>query len=221
VTNPIEIRELASWVDRSLLPELVLESKHPRDPIIVRQYPEQWIQLGAGNYAGVFVHPLADDLVVKVYTPGREGFEDEVHVYERLGEHPAYSQCYYANESGGYKYLLLKRLRGKTLYQCILEGTPIAAQVIKDIDEALDYARSRGLRPHDVHGKNVMMDEGRGLVVDVSDFLKQDACSMWSDLKKAYNHLYLPYLSKRPVPVPEWIMNGVRKGYRLFKSSTS
>ncbi|UVI29981.1 serine/threonine protein kinase [Paenibacillus spongiae] len=218
VINPNQIREFASWVEQSLLPELVLESVHDGEPIIVRRYPEQWSKLGAGNYAGVFAHPLADDLVVKVYTPGRGGFEDEVEVYGRLGEHAAYSQCYDANETGGFRYLILKRLRGKTLYQCILEGIPIPARAIEDVDEALDYARSRGLRPHDVHGKNIMINEGRGFVVDVSDFLKQDACTMWDDMKKAYKHLYLPYLSKRPVPIPEWIMDGVRKGYRLFKS---
>ena len=33
--------------------------------------------------------------------------------------------------------------------------------------------REQGLTPCDVHGKNVMMEKGRGYVVDVSDFLKQ------------------------------------------------
>ena len=45
--------------------------------------------------------------------------------------------------------------------------------MILDINKALEYAREQGLTPCDVHGKNVMMEKGRGYVVDVSDFLKQ------------------------------------------------
>lgn len=50
------------------------------------------------------------------------------------------------------------------------QGILITEQAIRDIDIALDYARSRGLHPHDVHAKNVMVNDGRGLIVDVSDF---------------------------------------------------
>jgi hypothetical protein len=213
---------LTEWVERSLLPGLKLESVHPAEPIIVREYPEGWQKLGSGNYAGVFAHPDYVEFVVKVYAPGRPGWEDEIEVYRRLGGHPAYSQCCAAGESGGHRYLVLRRLRGKTLYQCLTQGVTIPGQLIADIDAALAYARSKGLNPHDVHGKNVMLSSsGRGYVVDVSDFLKTEKCTMWDDMKKAYQHLYVPLLSKQTFKVPEWLMEGVRKGYRLFRSAHS
>lgn len=213
---------LIELTEQVLLKGLKLESVDPGNPVQVQHLPEGWKLLGAGNYAAVFTHPSFAEYAVKVYAPDREGWHSEKEVYERLGEHPAYSTCYASGIFEGLYYLILRRLSGKTLYQCMLEGILIKEQVIEDIDKALDYARSRGLNPHDVHGKNVMVSEdGRGLVVDVSDFLKEDPCLMWDDLKRGYNRIYMPFLSKRPVPVPEWVMNGVRKGYRWVRSSAN
>lgn len=202
---------------QTLLEELKLESVDPTNPIVVREVPDKWKLLGAGNYAGVFYHEDDDDIAVKVYAPGREGWEEEYEVYRRIGDHPAYSACYDAGVHNGHQYLVLRRLRGKTLYNCVLEGVTIPKSVIDDIDEALDYARAQGLYPHDVHGKNVMVSNGKGIVVDISDFLKQEPCTMWDDLKKAYYRIYMPLLSKHTFAVPEWVMNGVRKGYRWIK----
>ncbi|MFH5186814.1 serine/threonine protein kinase [Paenibacillus sp. TAB 01] len=203
-----EIAALAGRVERELLPGLELASVAPHDPVVVTRLPKPWKLIGAGNYAAVLAHPDAPRLVVKVYAPGRPGIEDEVEVYRRLGRHEAYSECYHA----GANYLILRRLSGVTLYQCLLRGIPIPRRVIEDIDAALDYARQRGLNPHDVHGKNVMLQDGRGMVVDVSDFLKQEPCLMWDDLKKAYNRFYFPFL--RRLPIPEPLLTAVRKGYR-------
>ncbi|MDF2716654.1 MAG: serine/threonine protein kinase, partial [Paenibacillus sp.] len=77
------------------------------------------------------------------------------------------------------------------------------------------------LNPHDVHGKNVMMIEGRGVVVDVSDFLKDEYCVMWSDFKKSYYALYKPLLLRFTVPLPGPLLNFLRKGYRLIRRRDS
>jgi len=58
--------------------------------------------------------------------------------------------------------------------------------------------------PHDVHGRNVMMLSGRGLVVDVSDFLDEETCSKWNDLK-AYYWLYRPLFSPFRLRVPYFV----------------
>ncbi|WP_255314551.1 serine/threonine protein kinase [Bacillus sp. FJAT-26390] len=215
-----QLEMLISLTERSLLSEVELSSIDPKNPIRVAVLPLGWKLLGAGNYAGVFTHGDYPDIAVKVYAPNREGWESECEVYRLIGKHPAYSMCYHAGEHNGHYYLILKRLKGKTLYQCIIDGVAIPNKVIEDIDQALDYARSRGLYPHDVHGKNVMVKDGRGIVLDISDFLKEEPCTMWDDLKKAYNKIYMPFLSKKPRPVPEWVLNGVRKGYRWMRSST-
>ncbi len=105
---------------------------------------------------------------------------------------------------------------GVTLYDAIHRGLRIPKQVIKDIDQALDYARMQGLYPHDVHGRNVMMHQGRGLVVDISDFLHQDKCAKWDNLKRAYYWLYRPILCPLRLRIPYFLLDIVRKSYRLF-----
>jgi hypothetical protein len=157
VTDPA-VAPLVEAVERDLLPALAVESVDPRDPVVARHVPAPWRLLGAGNYAVVLTHPEWPEQVVKVYAPGRPGFEDEVEVYRRLGDHPAYSRCEHAGDG----WLVLRRLHGVTLYDAVHRGLPIPERVIRDIDDALEYARSRGLHPHDVHGRNVMMDEAGG-----------------------------------------------------------
>lgn len=207
------VARLAGAVERELLPGLAIESVDPRDPVIVRRVPAPWEVVGAGNYAAVFAHPGDPDHVVKVYAPGRPGIDAEVEVYRRLGAHPAYSRCEHAGDG----WLVLRRLRGVTLYDCVSRGIPIPDRVIRDVDDALDYARRRGLHPHDVHGRNVMMHEGRGLVVDVSDFLERERCSKWRDLKRAYSWIYRPLLRPLRLRVPHAVLDLVRAAYRLFR----
>ena len=180
---------------------------------MARHIPAGWHLLGRGNYAAVLYHPDYPELVVKVYAPGRPGFEAEREVYRRLGAHPAYSECVYAADG----FLVLRRLHGVTLYDSVAQGLPIPARVIEDIDQALGYARSRGLHPHDVHGRNVMMEDGRGLVVDVSDFLKEEDCTKWEDLKAGYHRVYRPLLMPLRLRVPYFALDLVRLGYRLFR----
>ncbi|MCP6758111.1 MAG: serine/threonine protein kinase [Fischerella sp. CENA71] len=206
------IDQFIETVHQELIPKLQIESIDPHDPVKISYLPHPWQKLGAGNYAAVVYHPDYRDWVVKIYAPGRPGFEEEVEVYHRLGSHPAFSECLYATEG----FLILKRLHGVTLYDCIQRGLRIPKQVIKDIDEALDYARRQGLYPHDVHGRNVMMYQGRGLVVDISDFLHEEKCSKWNNLKRAYYCLYRPIFSPLRLRLPYFFLDIVRKSYRLL-----
>jgi hypothetical protein len=205
---------LIETINQTLLPQLSIQSRDPHDPIVVNYAPQPWQVLGTGNYAAVLSHPSYPDEVVKVYAPGRPGFEEEVEVYDRLGVHPAFSQCVYARDG----LLVLKRLYGVTLYDCMHRGIKIPVQVIKDIDLALDYARDRGLHPHDIHGRNVIMWQGHGYVVDVSDFLHKEPCSAWTDLKRAYYWIYRPFLCPLRIRIPYFLLNAVRKTYRWLRS---
>ena len=208
----LQINRLVEKIHAELLPNLQIESVNPHDPIKVRHIPPRWILLGTGNYAAVVHHPDFKDLVVKIYAPGRPGFEEEVEVYKRLGKHPAFSELFYAEDD----FLVLKRLYGVTIWDCIQLGIRVPKIVIQDIDKALDYARSRGLFPHDIHARNVMMYEGKGLVVDISDFLQQEKCSKWDNVKKAYYWVYLPFIYPFKLRIPMSLLNVVRKGYRFI-----
>jgi hypothetical protein len=207
------IQAFVQSVRQELLPNLHLESIEPHNPVVVHRVPAPWSCLGAGNYAAVFAHPDYPQQVVKVYAPGRSGIEAEVEVYRRLGEHPAFSQCYFSEAP----FLILKRLPGVTLYDSLHRGIAIPPQVIRDIDAALAYARAQGLFPHDVHGRNVMQHEGRGVVVDVSDFLKATPCRAWQDVKRAYWWIYRPLFRPLRLRIPYFLLDWVRAGYRLFR----
>lgn len=212
-----EINRLIDKIEQQLLPRLTIESVKPVDPVVVRNLPSPWKLIGAGNYAAVVSHPDFRGKVIKVYAPGRPGLEEEAEVYRKLGSHPAYSECYHS----GANYLVLKRLNGMTLYDCLHRGIPIVEQVITDVDRALAFAREQGLRPNDVHAKNVMSYNGRGSLIDVSDFLETTECAKWKDFKKAYYRIYLPLISRLRLPprLPYFVLNGIRKGYRIYKTN--
>jgi hypothetical protein len=213
--RPVEpaIVALLNSIHQTLLPEVKVESLDPHNPVVVHQVPAPWQLLGTGNYAAVFCHPDFPAQVVKLYAPGRPGCPEEIQVYRCLGPHPAFSQLLYAGDG----FLILKRLYGVTLYNAMHQGVVIPQQVIQDIDEALRYARQRGLFPHDVHGRNVLMRDGRGWVVDVSDFLHQETCHAWDDLKKAYYWLYRPFLAPLRLRVPYFMLDLVRATYRQWR----
>ncbi|WNC12775.1 serine/threonine protein kinase [Brevibacillus brevis] len=199
----------------SFLQEVKIESRSPDDPVVVLHTPYPWEVVGTGNYAAVFAHPDYPRLVLKLYAPGRPGWEQEVEVYRKLGETPSFPACYHYGEG----YLVLKRIQGIPLFDCVRYGIPIPPQVIEDVEAALAEARKRGLYPHDVHGKNVLMDQGRGYLIDVSDYYKNIPDSKWKDLRKAYYRIYLPFLKDRGWKFPLWVLDAVRKGYRLYKKA--
>jgi hypothetical protein len=115
-------------------------------------------------------------------------------------------------------YLILRRLHGVTLYDAVHRGVRIPPRAIADVEHALAYARGRGLFPHDVHGRNVMVGgDGRGLVVDVSDFLAPERCTKWRDLTRAYRWLYRPVLAPLGVRVPYAVLDGARLVYRALR----
>jgi hypothetical protein len=81
------------------------------------------------------------------------------------------------------------------------------------VEEAIAYARSRGLNPSDIHIKNVLMHKGRGVLVDVSDYRRENECKRWPSLKKAY-YDYYQELYKPGMAVPSWLLETIRKWYK-------
>lgn len=212
VSDPLA--DLLQMVERELLIAASVRSIAPHDPVRVENLPEPWTLVGCGNYAAVFLHPAHPSLVVKVYAPGREqGITLEAEVYRRIGRHPALSECLHV----GSHYLVLRRLQGMTLYDCVRYGIRIPPQAIADIDAALSYAVRRGLYPHDVHGKNLILHQGRGFIVDLSDFLNPEPCRAWQDLRLAYRWLYQPLIAPLRLRLPGPVLDATRRCYRLYR----
>jgi hypothetical protein len=209
----MKIEKYTKLIGNELLPNIQLSAEGPFDPIIVKNFSNTWKTIGSGNYAGVFLHQSNPTWVVKVYGRKPEDLKKEVDVYKNLGNHQSFSSLI----DFGDNYLILKRIDGINLFDALVKGIPIPMSVIHDVDEGIAYARSVGLNPYDIHGKNVVMSNGRGYIVDVSDFYKQGKCRKWDDLKKAYYKIYLPFISKYHPPIPFFIVNNVRKGYRLYR----
>ncbi|MGG5252868.1 serine/threonine protein kinase [Neobacillus sp. SM06] len=209
----MELNEYLHEVETELLMQIDLYSENPFDPIVVRNHSTKWKTIGNGNYAAVFVHEAKPEWVVKVYGRNPEELQKEVSVYEKLGNHKSFSRLY----AYGERYLILKRLEGITLFNALIRGVKIPESVIRDVDHGLAYARSVGLNPYDIHGKNVVMNNGRGYIVDVSDFYKSGYDSKWNDLKKAYYRIYKPFIRKWHPPIPFVVVDGIRRGYRFYK----
>ncbi|PFO05838.1 serine/threonine protein kinase [Bacillus sp. AFS076308] len=209
----MKINEYVKLIETELLPYVNLSVLSPFDPIIVENRSHSWRTIGCGNYAGVFLHESYPEVVVKVYGRNHEELVKEIEVYKKLGNHESFSRLYAYGEN----YLILKKLEGITLFNAVIKGVQIPKVVIEDIDLGLEYARTIGLNPFDVHGKNVVMFEGRGYIVDVSDFYKQGYCRKWDDLKKAYYKIYRPFLFKYHPPIPFPVVDGIRKGYRMYR----
>lgn len=209
----MQIKKYTNLIGKELLPHIQLTTESPFDPIKVKNHSKTWKTIGNGNYAGVFTHDSNPRWVVKVYGRSPEALKKEIDVYRKLGNHPTFSSLIGFGEN----YLILKRIEGITLFEAVIKGVRIPESVIKDIDKGLEYARSVGLNPFDVHGKNVVMYNGRGYIVDVSDFYKQGKCRKWSDLKKAYYKIYRPFIYKIHLPIPFFILDGARKAYRWYR----
>lgn len=62
-----------------------------------------------------------------------------------------------------------------------------------------------------------MIVNNRGVVVDISDFKHKEYCSLWHDFKKAYYKLYIPFVYKLAIPIPNFVLDTIRRVYKRYK----
>lgn len=170
--------------------------------------------IGIGTDAAVFYCPDTPNYAYKVYSvQALEKKEVEERIYKRLKGSQYFPQCY----GSGPNYLVLSFEQGITLYDCLLQGVRVPEQVIQDVEKAREFVRSQGLNPRDIHLKNVLLQDGRGKVLDVSEYIKEGNDSRWEHLVWTYKHFY-PLI--REVQVPLWILEIIKNWYnRINKAS--
>lgn len=74
----------------------------------------------------------------------------------------------------------------------------------------------QGAEPRDIHLKNVLMQDGRAKVLDVSEYVKEGDDKRWEHLVWAY-HTFYSGISE--VKVPSWILDTIKKWYYKLDNS--
>jgi hypothetical protein len=163
--------------------------------------------IGVGTDAAVFQYVHLPNYAFKLYADDkRRKIPIEAKVYQQLKGSPFFPTCYAATE----RYLVVNYEAGLTLNDCLVQGIPIPSQAIDDVEEAREYARKRHLNPRDIHLRNVLLQNGRAKVIDVSEYLQPGNDNRWEHLKKAYDEFYHLIEGKK---VPTWLLEAVQRWY--------
>lgn len=175
----------------------------------VRHYDPSLTLIGVGRSAAVF-RIINSDEVIKVFFPGFEAIAlEEAEVYEALHNHPYFPNVYAAKAC----YLVMEWVPGKTLFDCLVDGTFISREQVAEVDAVLESLRSEGLSPSDVHLKNIMVTpDGAIRLIDVARFRQgMEVDIQWEDLKRAHRLYVKRFFPKR---YPAWVLNTCSQLYR-------
>ncbi|ARK29583.1 serine/threonine protein kinase [Halalkalibacter krulwichiae] len=187
--------------------QIQLFSRNNNQIVTVKKVPKGIKCIGMGTDAAVFQLLDAPQFAFKVFSQDKlKKLEREKQVYTLLGD-SNYFPSYYSN---GTNYLVLSFEEGLTLYECLLKGVRIPEQAIVDVERAREFARSKGLNPRDIHLKNILLQGGRAVVLDVSEYLNEGNDHRWEYLKEGYYEYYTLIAEKK---VPYWVIETVRKWY--------
>ncbi|MFC2949531.1 serine/threonine protein kinase [Virgibacillus sediminis] len=197
---------------RESLSKVKVVSNPKNEPVTIFGGSEGLRCVGVGTDAAVFQSVLAPSYAFKVYAEDKASkIKTEAGVYELLEESPYFSRCFAVTEH----YLVLSYEEGPTLFDCLLQGIHIPQQVIDDVEEAREYVRERGLNPRDIHLKNILFQDGRARIIDVSEYVLPGDDLRWEHLKNAYDEYY-HLMDGRPVPF--WLLETIRKWYHQRRS---
>ncbi|WP_449540375.1 serine/threonine protein kinase [Ferdinandcohnia sp. Marseille-Q9671] len=189
------------------LSNITVLSNPNNEPVTIMGDADDLKCIGVGTDAAVFRFLPAPEYAYKVYAKDKaEKIKIEAEVYQTLGTSPYFSTYYGSDEN----YLVLSYEEGETLYDCILQGIHIPKQVVIDVEDARDFVRSKGLNPRDIHLKNIMLQNGRAKILDVSEYILPGNDYRWEHLKKGYEEYYHLIDGKS---VPYWVLETVRKWY--------
>lgn len=172
-------------------------------------YDDSLKLIGTGRSAFVF-RISNSSKAIKVFFPDFTYIaKEEAEIYKVLQDIPFFPTIFDA----GLNYIVMDYIDGRTLFECVNQGIPITTNHIKEIDEALLLASSKGLNPSDIHLRNIFITSTNDIkLIDVARFRQTKNCTQWSDLKSAY----LLYYKKRLFPkrIPATIMNTVAFIYK-------
>lgn len=185
------------------------------EPVTIYGTAEGFRCIGVGTDAAVFQSVASPEYAFKVYADGKQQkLQAEAEVYAQIGSSPYFSSCYGKDD----RMLVLKFEEGPTLFDCLLQGIDVPEQAVADVENARAYIRTIGLNPRDIHLKNIILQNGRAKLLDVSEYIKPGNDFRWEHLKKAYEEYYSLIDGK---PVPFWLLDTIRKWYHHWNRYSS
>lgn len=193
--------------DKSInsLSKIKVFSNPNNEPVSISGDAEDLKCIGVGTDAAVFQSLSAPAYAFKLYAKDKVNkVKVEANVYHILGNSHFFSTCFASYE----EYLVLSYEEGKTLFDCILQGIHIPEQVVKDVEDAREYIRNKGLNPRDIHLKNILLQNGRAKIIDISEYVLPGNDFRWEHLKKGYEQYYHLIDGNS---VPFWLVETVRK----------
>jgi hypothetical protein len=195
------------------LSHIKVTSNPNNEPVTIKGGHDRLRCIGVGTDAAVFQHLDVPQYAFKLYAEEKAPkIKIEEKVYSMIGDSPFFSTCYAAYDT----LLVLSYEEGITLFDCILQGIHIPPQVVSDVEEAREYVREKGLNPRDIHLKNILMQDGRAKIIDVSEYVLPGNDFRWEHLKRGYEEYYHLIEGKA---VPFWLVETVRKWYNQWNSS--
>ena len=205
----------ADWKEaESLIKQVEVRGHKGNEPVSISMNEIGLRCIGIGTDAAVFHFDKTPDYAFKVYSEQSLSKKDvEERVYQRLKGAKYFPQFY----GSGQNFIVLSYEKGITLYDCLLRGTSIPKQVVNDVKEARAYVRKLDLNPRDIHLKNVILQEGRGKVIDVSEYMKEGSDNRWEHLEWAYENIY-PIVEG--VKIPSWTLEAVKNWYYRVDTAT-
>lgn len=196
------------------LSHIEIKTNPENEPVTITGSVDGLICVGIGTDAAVFRYIEMPAFAFKLFAEDKKAQkEKEEKVYQLLGDSPFFPKFHDSSE----KVLILDYEEGKTLYDCLLQGVHIPLEVINDVEKARDYVRSRGLNPRDIHLKNILLQNGRAKIIDVSEYIVPGNDFRWEHLKRGYEEYY-HYIDGKPVPF--WMLNTTRKWYNQTREHT-
>src|SRR5487761_2660159 len=135
-------------------------------------------ELGQGGMATVY---LAEDLkhhrqvAIKVLKPelaavlGADRFVQEITTTAQL-QHPHILPLFDSGSADGFLYYVMPYVEGETLRDKLNRETQLgvdeAVKITREVADALDYARRRGVIHRDIKPENILLHDGRPMVAD-------------------------------------------------------
>lgn len=198
---------------RELLANINISSNPNNQPVTIHGNERELKCIGVGTDAAVFQYIYTPAYAFKLFADDKlNKIQMETEVYEKLGSSPYFSTYYGASE----RFLVVSYETGMTLYDCLQQGIHIPPQIIQEVDQARAYARKRGLNPRDIHLKNILLQDGKAKIIDVSEYLLPGNDFRWEHLKRGYEEYY-HLIDGRAIP--SWLLETVRKSYNTRQST--